>query len=248
MTQQAESTIEQYASLFAKGMNVTIEEVDQHLNELYNDAGFLSLINERIKDVPEFSGKQFQSVSEMRVYRVMLYLVTRILKPRIYVETGVQNGMSSAFILLGMEHNEEYRENSSRLDLPPLDQRILNQGTNELPRGKSPGWIIPDDLRHRHDLRLGKAELLLPMALEEKGAIDVFLHDSDHCYSHIMFELGISWPSVSLGGWLIVDNVEQNNAFTDFAKGVGAASFVVSSFDGPDRVWRHGLLHKAMNC
>ena len=220
MTQQAESTIEQYASLFAKRMNVTIEEVDQYLNDLHNDAGFLSLINERIKDVPEFSGKQFQSVSEMRVYRVMLYLVTRILKPRIYVETGVHNGMSSAFILLGMEHNGTGELVS--IDLPPLDQRILNQGTNELPRGKSPGWIIPDDLRHRHDLRLGKAERLLPMALEEKGAIDVFLHDSDHCYSHIMFELGISWPSVSPGGWLIVDNVEQNNAFTDFAKGVGA--------------------------
>jgi predicted O-methyltransferase YrrM len=246
MTQQAESTIEQYAPLFAQRMNVTMEEVDRYISDLYNDAAFLSGINEGIKDVPEFSGKQFQSVAEMRVYRVMLYLVTRILKPRTYFETGVHNGMSSAFILLGMEHNGTGELVS--IDLPPLDQRILNQGTNELPRGKCPGWIIPNDLRHRHDLRLGKAERLLPMALEEKGVIDVFLHDSDHCYSHIMFELGISWPSVSPGGWLIVDNVEQNNAFSDFAKGVDATSFVVSSFDGPDRIWRHGLLHKATNC
>ena len=82
MTQQAECTIEQYVPLFAERMNVTADEADRYLNDLYNDAGFLSYINAGIKDVPEFSGKQFQSVSEMRVYRVMLYLITRILKPK----------------------------------------------------------------------------------------------------------------------------------------------------------------------
>jgi predicted O-methyltransferase YrrM len=239
---QAECCIEQYLPALAAHWSTSEASLQAHLRELNEDKQFLSEINAAIEGVPEFAGAQFDRVAQMRVYRILLYLVTRAFRPQAFVETGVHNGMSSAFILLGMEHNGSGRLFS--VDLPPVEQRILDQGTNALPKQKSPGWLIPDFLRHRHDLRLGRAEALLPVLLDEIGSIDVFLHDSDHCYSHIMFELGIAWPRVAPGGWLLVDNIEQNAAFDDFARGVGARSFVVSTFDGSERVWRHGLFAK----
>jgi len=240
---QTECRIEEYLPTLAAQWSTSEEALRAHLRDLKGDAKFLSGINAAIRDVPEFNGLQFEDVAQMRVYRILIYLVTRTLRPAAFAETGVHNGMSSAFILLAMEHNGAGRLHS--IDLPPFEQRILDQGTNALPRLKTPGWLIPDFLRRHHDLRLGRAEVLLPLLLDEVGTIDVFLHDSDHCYSHIMFELGIAWPSVTPGGWLIVDNIEQNAAFDDFARGVGARSFVVATFNGPDRVWCHGLLAKA---
>ncbi len=157
--------------------------------------------------------------------------------------TGVHNGMGSAFILLGLEHNGAGRLIS--VDLPPDEQRIIDQGTNVMPDAKAQGWIIPDRLRGRHDLRLGRAELILPPLLEELDVgVDVFLHDSDHCYSHMMVEMGLAWPKMTMGGWIMADNVEQNASLFDFAKGVGSQAIVISSFDGADRLWQHGMFKK----
>lgn len=239
---QGERAIEEYVASFAERWGTDAPTLNGYLADLRGDHAFLAAINDAIRDVPEFNGKQFSDVAEMRVYRVMLYLLTRAVKPRVFVETGVHNGMSSAFILLGMEHNGGGELVS--IDLPPLDQRILDQGTNALPAQKKPGWLVPDTLRARHDLRLGQAEFELPRLLEEKGEIDVFLHDSDHCYSHMMFEMALAWAFLKPGGWVAADNVEQNAAFDDFARGVEGAPMIVSTFAGPDRVWQHGLVDK----
>ena len=237
-----EYPIERYLPDLAELWQVTEKELCGHLADLNDDHEFLSAINNGIRDVDAFAGKQFTSPSDMRAYRCLLYLTARVSAPTTFVETGVLNGMSSAFILLGLHHNGSGTLCS--IDLPPVDQRILDQGTYPLPEGKGPGWLIPDYLRDRHDLRLGPAEQLLPRLLAERGQVDVFLHDSDHSYAHIMFELGLAWRYLSKGGFALVDNIEQNAAFADFARGVAAPSIVVSTFDGADRTWQHGVMRK----
>jgi predicted O-methyltransferase YrrM len=213
-----------------------------YYSDLENDTSFLEAINDNIRDVPEFAGKNFKSAAELRAYRCLLYLITRVAQPEIFIETGVLNGLGSSFILLGLQHNK--RGTLYSIDLPPVDLRILSQGTYPLPEGKEPGWIIPDHLRDRHRLLLGPAERLLPQTLTDLGRVDVFLHDSDHSYSHMMFEMGLAWRYLVEGGYLMADNVEQNPSFADFAKGVQAPSVVVSTFEGADRTWQHGLLMK----
>lgn len=223
--------------------NVPASELKQYYSDLTADAQFLKAINEKILDVPAFGGKQFTHVSEMRAYRSLMYLAVRVYKPSFMIETGVHNGMGSAFILLGMHHNKSGALTS--IDLPPVDQRILDQGTNPLPKDKIPGWIIPEYLKDRHDLRLGEAQTVLPALLAEKGSVDIFLHDSDHSYQHIMFEVAISWHYLKDKGLVMIDNIEQNEAFNHFAAGVGAPSCVIDSFNGPDRLWQHGLIVKS---
>ncbi len=128
---------------------------------------------------------------------------------------------------------------------PPFDKRIRAQGTGALPKGKKPGWSIPEGLRSRHHLSLGDARILLPQILERETVLDVFLHDSDHSYEHMMFEMSLAWSYLRPGGWLLCDNVEANNSFFDFVCGVGAKGSVVASFDSTERTWKHGMTRKS---
>ena len=237
-----QATIEEYLPKLAKVWEVPLNRLQTFYDELQESQAFLADLNRAIQDVPEFAGVQFRHVSELRLYRCLLYLLTRAFRPEVFVETGVLNGFSSAFILLAMEHNAAGTLHS--VDLPPVDDRIRAQGTGPLPQGKGPGWAIPDGLRTRHRLSLGDARILLPQILHCQGSTDVFLHDSDHSYHHMMLEMALSWPYLRPGGWLLCDNVEQNDAFFDFVRGVNASSFVAASFDSPERTWKHGMARK----
>lgn len=235
-------SVNEYLPQLAAAWKIPLESLQSHYDDLQASAGFLKEINRAIRDVPEFAGVQFLHVSEFRLYRCLLYLLTRAFRPEVFVETGVLNGFSSAFILLAMEHNQTGTLHS--IDLPPVDERIRAQGTGPLPRGKTAGWAIPDRLRIRHKLSLGDARILLPQILQDQTPLDVFLHDSDHSYQHMMFEMALAWPYLRPGAWMLCDNVEQNEAFFDFARGVGVNSFVVASFDSPERTWKHGMARK----
>lgn len=226
----------------AKAWDLPLGRLQAFFDELQGSHAFLAHLNRKIQDVPEFAGVQFKSVDELRLYRCLLYLFTRTIRPEIFVETGVLNGFSSAFILLAMEHNQFGQLFS--IDLPPIDERIRAQGTGPLPEGKGPGWAIPDGLRARHHLLLGDARILLPQVFERRQPIDAFLHDSDHSYEHMMFEMSLAWTYLRPGGWLLCDNVEANDSFFDFVRGAGANSSVVASFDSPERTWKHGLARK----
>lgn len=222
-------------------MGVPVAEVERYYGDLVRSDEFLAALNDKIKDVPEFGGKQFQHVDELRVLRTLLYVVMRIAQPAIVVETGVLHGLGSAFILLGLEHNRKGVLHS--IDLPPShDDRLLAQGTEALASNKEAGWIIPEGLRSRHRFHVGRAQELLPQVLAAEAPVDVVFHDSDHSYTHMMFEMALGWYHLKPGGWLIVDNIESNDAFTDFARGVRAEPLEAASFDTPERVWKHGLL------
>jgi predicted O-methyltransferase YrrM len=227
-------------------MGVPVPEVEGYYRELVHCDEFLHVINANVRGVPEFGGKQFQHVDELRVLRTLLYVVVRIARPVMVVETGVLHGLGSAFVLLGLEHNKKGALHS--IDLPPShDARLLAQGTEALASNKQAGWIIPESLRHRHTLHAGRAQELLPQVLAAEAPVDVFFHDSDHSYTHMMFEMSLAWYHLKPQGWLVVDNIEANEAFADFARGVRAEPLEVASFDTPERVWKHGLL-RANGC
>lgn len=135
-----------------------------------------------------------------------IYSLVRLLKPRVIVETGVADGVTSSYILRALEDNGEGRLYS--IDLP----------SGLLPEGRSPGWIVDEALRKRWDLRVGDAAELLPPLLAELGEIDMFLHDSLHTYAHMTLEYRVAWPRLKPGGLFLSHDVGQNWAFFDFMK------------------------------
>jgi len=130
------------------------------------------------------------------------YTLIRIFKPEIVVETGVGAGVSSWTILHALEENRAGRLIS--IDLPTPNTQLLPEV----------GYLVPPELRHRWDLRIGPSQRLLPKVLAELGSIDIFHHDSRHSYSNQFREYQSAWPFIKSGGILVSDDV-SNDALHD---------------------------------
>ena len=140
----------------------------------------------------------------------LLYVSTRATRPRTVVETGPYNGASSAFILRALEDNDEGRLHS--FDLPEARDALGH------PAGREPGWLVPDELRHRFEVTLGDTRETLGPALGRLGEIDLFFHDSLHTARHMLFEFRAAWPHLRSGGLLVSDDVFWNAAFLLFTR------------------------------
>lgn len=128
--------------------------------------------------------------------------VCRALRPNRVVETGVAYGVTSAYILDALATNELGTLHS--IDLPPLAHDAE----------ACVGYMVPADLRRRWDLRIGSARRLLPALLRE-NALDVFIHDSLHTYSHMKWEFELALGALRPGGVIIADDIEGNRAFEE---------------------------------
>ena len=153
---------------------------------------------------------------------VRLYAVVRRVKPQAVVETGVCNGVSTAFLLLALERNGGGRLFS--IDFPEFAGERYEEGVfwegkggAVIPEGKEPGWMIPESLRGPWELRLGRSQDELPPLLEQLGTIDFFLHDSEHSDECMTFEFTHAFDALRTGGVLAADDVNASNAFFEFA-------------------------------
>lgn len=139
------------------------------------------------------------------------YAAIRAFQPEIVVETGVANGVSSSYLLLALEKNSRGRLYS------------LEVGDRSyLPEGKPNGWIVPNFLRPRWEMRVGDSKVLLPALLRELRRSDVFIHDSLHTYDHMLWEFRAAYPFLPDGGLLFADDALWNDAFWQFKREVNA--------------------------
>ncbi len=153
------------------------------------------------------------------------YMLIRVLRPAVMVETGVFDGINTAVMLLAMHDNRHGRLTS--IDLPATGQihdSTRGMPSGRLPPGCLPGWIIPDELRDRHELHLGDSREILPRVLEEKKVLDIFMHDSLHTDAHMTFEFEAAWPRIRDGGLLLSDDIVAwgaRNSFMRFCRRQG---------------------------
>ena len=210
-------------------------ESDVNINNYYNsiskNSKLKNHLDDKFKKLDEYINKQdinsnfFKDNPAGRLGResqphagYFLYVLVRALKPDIFVETGVSGGESSTFILQAMEDNKKGKLYS--VDFP---QAIVEKGLTTIsPKGTSSGWLIPDYLKHRWDLTLGKSEDVLPPLLKKLEKIDIFFHDSLHTYDHMLFEYNTCWDYLKDNGILISDDIAVMNGkghspFIDFA-------------------------------
>jgi predicted O-methyltransferase YrrM len=147
----------------------------------------------------------------------VLYIVCRRQKPDIVVETGVASGVSSSHILCALEKNK--RGQLYSIDLPSWQE-------------SQSGWIIPDYLRHRWHLTLGRSSETLEPLLRKVANIDIFLHDSDHSYQNMLWEFQTAWTYLKSGGLLFSHNIDYNNAFSDFCRDHGIRGYALGDMGG----------------
>jgi len=155
--------------------------------------------------------------------RTYLYAILRTLRPHVAVETGVANGFSTAFALLALAKNGKGELHS--IDLPremgkehAPGRFYVGTGRAAIPPESTPGWLVPDHLRERWTLVLGRTQDELPPLLAKLGTIDSFMHDSEHSFECMWFEFTEAWAALGDGGVLISDDVNSTVAFPEFAR------------------------------
>lgn len=151
-----------------------------------------------------------------------LYALVRLSGARCIVESGVASGVSSTFILLGIETNHGGVLHSIDSPMPRRPK-----GGNEpwaLPSGMSSGWAVPLKLRRGWDLRQGRSEELLKPLLAEVGTIDFYCHDSPVDIRHFEFEMKTIRGYLGPGSLVVADNTDRD-VFSETAKAMGTTAF-----------------------
>jgi len=100
-------------------------------------------------------------------WRDNLYVLIRMVQPTKVVETGVRGGLSSAYILNALA----YESDGGLVSIDIGDTDILPSDLDTV----ETGWIVPQRLRSRWDLRIESSLTALPSVLDEDT--DVFFSD-----------------------------------------------------------------------
>lgn len=164
---------------------------------------------------------EFPSTSDVTLICHM-FAIVRLLRPLHIVETGVWIGSSSFTILSALKRNGDHASQLHSIDLPPV--RFENR--------VEVGRVVPGELRENWNLHLGASTEILPGLLASIPFLDLFIHDSDHTYRNITFELRTAWNALRPGGIIIVDDAHTNHAAIDFAAAVDCEPVLVKRQKG----------------
>ena len=135
-----------------------------------------------------------------------IWCLTRHLRPKNVVETGVAHGVTSRFILEALKRNGDGHLWS--IDLPPLERFWRGEIGIAVGSGHSDRWTY---------IR-GSSRRRLPGLLRERGQIDLFVHDSRHSERNVRFELDRIWPTLGPKGAVVVDDIDANWGFQSFTQ------------------------------
>ena len=143
-------------------------------------------------------------------FRKALYILIRLLKPNIVVETGVYKGASTDAILRAMDKNNFGHLYSIELPVVGLLQDKQFISDIEI------GMLVSESIRNRWTLLLGDSKIELPKLVEKIGNFDIFFHDSLHTYEHMKFEFELAKKYSKV---IMSHDIACNDAFPELVKG-----------------------------
>lgn len=127
-------------------------------------------------------------------YQGYLYVLCRLERPRIVVETGVRAGISTRYVLEALCRNGEghlYSCDPMYQDKRGAIERFVAAEVG-IPPGAEDRWTFR-----------GKPSIEALATFPESW--DVFVHDSDHREGNMTFEIGAARQRLNTGGWLVVN-------------------------------------------
>lgn len=164
--------------------------VEEAFSELEQDQPFVDFLLNRYQRMRPDSPVQFH-LGRFKAW----YAIVRLLTPKVVLETGVHDGLSSAIILRAMARNDLGCLVS--IDLPDLN----------LPNGvDGPGWLIRQELKSRWRPYFGDSRRLLPVLARNYAPVNIFIHDSDHRAEFQAFEFRTVRPFLANNGLLLGDD------------------------------------------
>jgi predicted O-methyltransferase YrrM len=141
-----------------------------------------------------------------------IWCLVRHLGAQRVVETGVAHGVTSRFVLEALARNGGGHLWS--IDLPPVAHPELHWQI---------GIAVHKHLREHWTYIAGSSRRRLIPALKKVGTIDLFVHDSAHTASNVLFEMSHAWEALRPGGAIVVDDIDANWGFQRFCESMPLA-------------------------
>lgn len=151
---------------------------------------------------------------------VLLYFLTRYLKPKVIVETGVSMGFSSQGFLSAIKKNGLGHLYSS--DFPYF--RIDNPE-------KYIGCVVDEDLKENWALYIEGDHKNLPAITQKVDSIDLFHYDSDKSYTGRNEALKLLEKQLNKAT-IVFDDIADNFHFKDFMESSDIPSVILQSPQG----------------
>ena len=210
--------------LLAEYYGVEYAQLESFYKELEGDFDFLNALNAKIDGSRKIYSKglfgrgRIDSVDWFANQRITLYVLIRLLKPELAVETGVFYGGTTAFILNALHKNKKGRLIS--IDLPAVDlekisfRRHPKVGDSELlPGGLKAGFIIPDYLKYNWQFREQES---LNAIKDIRETFTFFSHDSEHRRDYMLKELELAKSKMPANATIMADDINWSNGFIEF--------------------------------
>ncbi len=188
--------LDELGNFMARIFRVEPEAAGAFIRELEEDFDFRSELNALLRTRPDRK--------HIALYgrRAGWYCAVRLLKPRVVIETGVQDGLGSSVLLRALERNRA----------EGMDGKLIG-----IDIVLSSGWLIPARLRDRFTLVVEDSKTALPR-LADQETVDLFIHDSDHSYERELGEYQAIRKALPTDGVVISDNAHGTDALKRFSE------------------------------
>ncbi len=170
--------------------------------------------------------KTYKKIVNRENYVANYYALIREIKPKVVIETGTADGSLTSWVLSAMHKNNQGKLLS--IDIPPQEGKLTM--TTTLSKDKV-GQLIPHAYRDRWEYYLSDAKELLPKLLIE-NRVDIFIHDSLHTRTHMLFEYNCARALMRPGTIIISHDILWNKAFFSFMASHNMKG--LSSISGPN--------------
>ena len=188
------------ASLVARVLGMAKEQVFAAMRELHED----DALARHIADTTRKSRYRHTADIEARYgRRSSWYAFTRLAKPGLVVETGVDKGLGACVFASALLRNAD-------------DGRPGQYVGIDLDRNA--GWLLAAPYNNVAQIRYGNSVASLAGISKP---IDLFLHDSDHSPSHERAEYLAVAPKLSLAAIVLSDNAHVTDELREFAAATG---------------------------
>lgn len=166
-------------------------------------------------------GEAAENIS-IRTDRGVVASVALSLMPHAIVETGTSTGLASTiFIYPLIKKNNGYLFS---IDLPHHPGWTEIKSTNI----SQSGALVPPSWRERHINIIEDVKLALPRIMPKLKA-QIFIHDSLHTITHMLFEYIVARAFMPPKSLLVSDDILWNNAFISFCEMTSSTFYVSGS-------------------
>lgn len=197
-------------------------DIDEQIIDEYLDTLAGGPVPKRIRDAEAFFEEKSYGIGGMRFNGETLYLLTRLLEPDTVLEIGVANGMSTAYLLAGLED----AGSDGKADVYAIDRPLFESAVRErrgaagltggiVPDEKEAGWIASRELRTKygHQYYVGDFIEILGDILADLGSVDLVVYDASKDAKEMQWAYERCIDALNPGGMLLSDDVLVNDAF-----------------------------------